>query len=105
MALFEGYERRIDGINTVLKKYGMNSIEDAKKVCDEKGINVYDIVRSIQPICFENACWAYTLGAAIAIKNWMYKRIRCCKEYWRRTSSFLYSRICCRRQKSWSWTR
>lgn len=69
MALFEGYERRIDGINTVLKKYGMNSIEDAKKVCDEKGINVYDIVRSIQPICFENACWAYTLGAAIAIKN------------------------------------
>ncbi|EDS77754.1 GGGtGRT protein [Clostridium massiliodielmoense] len=69
MALFEGYERRIDGINTVLKKYGMNSIEDAKKICDEKGINVYDIVRSIQPICFENACWAYTLGAAIAIKN------------------------------------
>ncbi|KGM96293.1 GGGtGRT protein, partial [Clostridium botulinum C/D str. DC5] len=45
------------------------SIEDAKKICDEKGINVYDIVRSIQPICFENACWAYTLGAAIAIKN------------------------------------
>ncbi len=69
MALFEGYERRIDGINTVLKKYGMNSIEDAKKICDEKGINVYEIVRSIQPICFENACWAYTLGAAIAIKN------------------------------------
>src|SRR3712207_928609 len=69
MALFEGYERRIDGINSVLEKYGMSSIEDAKKICDEKGINVYDIVRSIQPICFENACWAYTLGAAIAIKN------------------------------------
>ncbi|KOC55134.1 GGGtGRT protein [Clostridium botulinum] len=69
MALFEGYERRIDGINSVLGKYGMTSIEDAKKICDEKGINVYDIVRSIQPICFENACWAYTLGAAIAIKN------------------------------------
>lgn len=69
MALFEGYERRIDQINTVLKQYGMNSIEEAKAVCDEAGINPYDIVKSIQPICFENACWAYVVGTAIAIKK------------------------------------
>jgi hypothetical protein len=69
MALFESYERRIDGITAVCKEYGMESIEDAKKVCDEKGIDVYNIVKGIQPICFENACWAYTLGAAIAIKK------------------------------------
>jgi hypothetical protein len=69
MALFESYERRIDQIIPVLKKYGMNTVEEAKTVCDERGINVYDIVRKIQPICFENACWAYTVGAAIAIKK------------------------------------
>lgn len=69
MALFESYERRIDGITAVCKEYGMESIEDAKKVCDEKGIDVYNIVKGIQTICFENACWAYTLGAAIAIKK------------------------------------
>ena len=69
MALFESYERRIDGITAVCKKYGMETIEDAKKVCDEKGIDVYNIVKGIQTICFENACWAYTLGAAIAINK------------------------------------
>ena len=50
-------------------KYDIKSIEEAKAICDEKGINVYDIVKSTQPICFENACWAYTVGAAMAIKN------------------------------------
>jgi hypothetical protein len=73
MALFESYERRIDQIIPVLNKYGMESLEDAKAVCDEKGIDVYSIVRGIQPICFENACWAYTLGAAIAIKKGLTK--------------------------------
>jgi hypothetical protein len=73
MALFESYERRIDQIIPVLNKYGMKSLEDAKAVCDEKGIDVYSIVRGIQPICFENACWAYTLGAAIAIKKGLTK--------------------------------
>lgn len=73
MALFESYERRIDQIIPVLNKYGMNSLEDAKNCCDEKGIGVYDIVKGIQPICFENACWAYTLGAAIAIKKGCFK--------------------------------
>lgn len=69
MALFEGYERRIDQIIPVLKKYGMSSLEDAKAVCDEKGVDAYNIVKGVQQICFENACWAYTVGAAIAIKK------------------------------------
>ncbi|AKN32352.1 GGGtGRT protein [Clostridium carboxidivorans P7] len=69
MALFESYERRIDQIKPVLEKYGMKTIEEAKAVCDEKGIDVYNIVKSTQPICFENACWAYILGAAIAVKK------------------------------------
>lgn len=69
MAIFEGYERRIDHINAFLKQYDMNSVDDAKAICDDLSINVYDMVKAIQPICFENACWAYTAGAAIAIKK------------------------------------
>jgi hypothetical protein len=69
MAIFEGYERRIDKINAELAKYGINGIEDAKAICDAKGIDVFGIVRGIQMIAFENACWAYTVGAAIAIKT------------------------------------
>jgi hypothetical protein len=69
MALFESYERRIGQITPVLKKYGMDTIEDAKKVCSDYGVDVATIVKGIQPICFENAVWAYTLGAAIAIKK------------------------------------
>ncbi len=69
MALFESYERRIDKINEVLKSYGISSIEEAKKITEDAGLNVYDLVKGVQPICFENACWAYTVGAAIAIKK------------------------------------
>lgn len=69
MALFESYERRIDQILPVLKKHGINSLEEARKICEDKGINVFGIVKGIQPIAFENACWAYSVGAAIAIKN------------------------------------
>ena len=69
MALFESYERRIDQINAELAKHGIASLEEAKKICDDKGIDVYNLVKSIQPICFENACWAYIVGAAIAIKD------------------------------------
>ncbi len=69
MALFESYERRIDNINAVLAEYGISGLEEAKAICDEKGVDAYSIVRGIQPICFENACWAYTVGAAIAIKK------------------------------------
>lgn len=69
MAKFEGYERRIENIECFLKKQGLSSLEEAKEICDAKGIDVAAIVKGIQPICFENACWAYTLGAAIAIKR------------------------------------
>ncbi|MDO8947177.1 MAG: GGGtGRT protein [Desulfocapsaceae bacterium] len=69
MALFESYDRRIGQITPVLEKYGMKSLEEAKEVCDAYGVDVAALVRKIQPICFENACWAYTLGAAIAIKK------------------------------------
>ena len=69
MALFESYERRIKQITEVLNKYGIKDLEEAKKICEEKGIKPYEIVKGIQPICFENACWAYTVGAAIAIKK------------------------------------
>ncbi len=69
MALFESYERRIDQINAELAKHGISSIEEAKQICDDKGIDVYNMVKDIQPICFENACWAYIVGAAIAIKE------------------------------------
>ena len=68
MALFESYERRIDKINGVLAKYGIGSVEECREICQAKGFDPYEIVKGIQPICFENACWAYTVGAAIAIK-------------------------------------
>jgi len=69
MALFESYDRRINQILPVLEKYGMKSLEDAQMVCRNYGVDVAKIVKGIQPICFENAVWAYTLGAAIAIKK------------------------------------
>ena len=69
MVEFEGKEKRIDGINVALKKFGIKSLEEAKEICDKKGINVSEIVRGVQTICFENAVWAYTLGTAIAIKQ------------------------------------
>ncbi|MBU1564838.1 MAG: GGGtGRT protein [Proteobacteria bacterium] len=69
MALFESYDRRIGQIIPVLEEYGMKSLEEAKEVCNTYGVDVAEIVRGIQPICFDNAIWAYTLGAAIAIKK------------------------------------
>ncbi|MBQ8213388.1 MAG: GGGtGRT protein [Clostridia bacterium] len=69
MAHFEGYERREAKILGVLKEYGISSIDECKEICDAKGINPYKIVEETQPIAFENAKWAYTVGAAIAIKK------------------------------------
>jgi hypothetical protein len=69
MALFEGYERKIDKINKALAEYGISSLEEAEKITKDAGLNVYDMVKGIQPICFEDACWAYIVGAAIAIKT------------------------------------
>ncbi len=68
MALFESYERRIDKISGVLAQYGIGSVEECRDICKAKGFDPYEIVKGIQPICFENACWAYTVGAAIALK-------------------------------------
>ena len=69
MALFESYDRREKQILAVIKEYGINSIEECAEVCKAKGIDPYKIVEGIQPICFENAKWAYTVGCAIAIKK------------------------------------
>ena len=69
MALFENYDRRINKINAVLAQYGIASVEECREICKEKGFDPYEIAKSIQPICFENVCWAYCVGAAIAIKS------------------------------------
>ena len=69
MALFEGYERREAKILGVLKEYGINSIEECRDIALSKGVDCEKIVRGTQPICFDNAVWAYTVGAAIAIKK------------------------------------
>ena len=69
MATFEGYDRRIEKINTVLSQYDFSDLDSVKNYCIEKGIDVEKIVREVQPIAFENAVWAYTLGAGIAYKK------------------------------------
>ncbi|MCI5579382.1 MAG: GGGtGRT protein, partial [Oscillospiraceae bacterium] len=69
MALFESYDRREKQILEVINKYGINSIEECADICKAKGFDPYKIVEGIQPICFENAKWAYTVGCAIAIKK------------------------------------
>ena len=69
MAQFEGYERREAKILGVLKEYGISSIDECREICDKKGVDAYTIVQETQPICFENAVWAYTVGAAIALKK------------------------------------
>lgn len=69
MAKFEGQERRMPSINACLKEYGMNTLEDARDLALAHGINVEEIVKGVQPIAFENAVWAYTLGVALALKR------------------------------------
>jgi len=69
MALFESYERRIDKINGVLAQYGIGSVEECREMCQAKGFDPYEITKAIQPICFENVCWAYCVGCAIALKS------------------------------------
>ena len=69
MALFESYERRIDKINSVLSQYDIGSVEECRDICKAAGFDPYEIVKGIQPICFENAAWAYCVGAAIALKK------------------------------------
>lgn len=66
---FEGYERKIDKINQCLKEYGIIDLQEAKTICESKGINIENIIRFIQPIAFNDAIWAYTVGSAIAIQK------------------------------------
>ncbi|CAK8722818.1 MAG: GGGtGRT protein [Candidatus Electrothrix sp. AU1_5] len=75
MALFEGYERRIDKINTALAEYGIKDLEEARKMSTDAGLDVYAVVKEVQPICFENACWAYIVGAAVALKKGQTKAV------------------------------
>ena len=69
MALFESYDRRIANIQKVMDQYGIKDFDDARNICTSRGFDPYKIVKDIQGICFEDACWAYVLGAAIAIKE------------------------------------
>ncbi len=69
MALFEGYERRIGQILPALQEYGIDSLEEARQICEDRGLDIAALVREVQSICFDNACWAYTVGAAMAIKK------------------------------------
>ena len=66
---FENYDRKIEKIEKALAAYGINGLEDAEKICHEKGIDPYKTAKEILPICFEDACWDYVAGAAIAIRN------------------------------------
>ncbi|MCL2513605.1 MAG: GGGtGRT protein, partial [Oscillospiraceae bacterium] len=67
--MFEGKARRMDGINKCLEEYGMKSLEEARETCLSKGIDAQKIVKGVQPIAFDNAVWAYTLGVAVAVKS------------------------------------
>ena len=69
MALFESYDRRMPQIEEVLKKYGIKDLDEAQKMTLDIGVDAYKIAKETQPICFENVCWAYVLGAAIAMKK------------------------------------
>ena len=69
MPLFEGYDRRIKQIDAYCQELGIKNIEEARTICEDKGLDIYKLVKEIQPIVFENACWAYILGAAAAIKK------------------------------------
>ena len=69
MAMFENYDRKIQKIQKVLDQYGIKDLDEARKLCNDKGFDPYEIVKGIQPICFEDACWAYVAGCAIALKK------------------------------------
>jgi hypothetical protein len=75
MALFEGYERRIDKINAALAEHGIKDLAEARQMTEDAGLDVYTVVKEVQPICFENACWAYIAGAAVALKKGQTKAV------------------------------
>ena len=90
MALFESYERRIDKINGVLAQYGIGSVEECRELCKAKGFDPYEIVKGIQPICFENACWAYTVEGSHRAEVRCHHRRRSRQEDRRRPAVLLH---------------
>ena len=105
MALFENYERRADKINAVLCEYGISSIEECKDITVKAGIDCDKIVRETQPICFENAVWAYTVGTAIAVKKGCTKASDAAAAIGIGLQSFCIPRLRCREPQGWSRTR
>ncbi len=93
--MFEGKERRMAKIEKCLAEYGLASLEDARDLCLSKGIDVDKIVKGVQPIAFENASWAYTLGCAVALKKGAASRSRGRRSYRHRPAGFLHPRLCC----------
>ena len=102
---FEGKERRMAGIEACMKEYGIKDLEDARDICLAKGIDVDAIVKGVQPIAFDNAGWAYTLGCAVAIKKGDYKRCRRRRGYRNRASGVLHPRLRCRKPQGRSRSR
>lgn len=82
-------------INGVLAEYGISSVEESREICKAAGFDPYEIAKGIQPICFENVCWAYCVGAAIALKKGVKKRCRSRERYRNRITELLYRRFCC----------
>ena len=96
MALFEGYERRMPQLQPVLEKYGFKDFDELKAYNNSKGVDAYKIVEGIQPICFENAKWAYELGAAIALKKGVKTAAEAAAVHRRRPAGLLHPRLRCR---------
>ena len=105
MALFEGYDRRIKQITSTLETYGIASLEEVEAICKGKGLDVYRIVKDVQPICFENACWAYLAGAAIAIKKGQNRAADIAETPRDRLAEFLHPRFGGRRPEGGPGTR
>ena len=93
MIQFEGMERRMARIEACLRENGLDSLEAAEALCKEHGIDVAAIVKGVQPIAFENAVWAYTLGTAIALKKGAAHRCRCSRGHWAGAAGLLRTRF------------
>ena len=118
MISFENYERKIDKIQAVLAKYKIKDLEEARELCRARGFDPYEIVRNIQPICFDDACWAYTAGAAIALRRDCRQaadaaeaigvgscRLSACRALWPKTERWVWGTAiwppcCCARRRS-----
>ncbi len=94
--MFEGKERRMPKIEKCLAEYGIASLEEARDICVAKGIDPDNIVKGVQPIAFENAAWAYTLGCAVGLKTGVKSAAEAAKCYRYRPAGLLHTRLCSR---------